>query len=661
MKLRVLLVQLPVPNNPLTNTPLAAGYLKAYAHSQGLLDRAQIDVLPRALADHAGDALLLKTIVEYAPDLLGFSLYTWNSERSLDIAFQVRSRLPHVRIVVGGPEVQHDNAWLCEHPALDFGIIGEGEQAFVDLLRSLISAQEGQAVRSEVWSDQAGHKLRHGSNIADLSTLPSPYLLGYLALQPESMLMVEVTRWCPYSCSFCLYGRNMGSKLGKRFFPLERLLAEIGYGREQGIERIHFIEANLNLVPIFQPLMQALSELNADGSLALYAELRGEHLSDEVVQALALAGLREAEVGLQSANPEALRAVQRRTDLSKWAAGTRRLYAHGIDVLLDVIIGLPLDDEHGLETTLDFIAHEQLGAYDAFTLQLLPGTALRQQAARFGLRFQERPPYYVLETDRMDFATLRRLRRSLKERAGVDADAIEGCPLPRYSALQSQPIADSNGIVCHVDLRSETRQLAQTSEMHGRSWPAIAGAARGHVPPALHVPEASIQQKTATQVCEQTIQQLASHVDILASWEELQAHQGWLDAALQANPSTIFDIYISSYVRLPDAEELRQWRAQLPYQPGYLDRIAVYQLEKPEPSHMRVSPRLFLLVPWVCDVEPNAYAGCAVLIWEYQLGTDEDPPLAAWQAAGGGIWVRGRSAAQVAAWREQTGLQLWQE
>ena len=108
-------------------------------------------------------------------------------------------------------------------------------------------------------------------------------------------------------------------------------------------------------------------------------------------------------------------------------------------------------------------------------------------------------------------------------------------------------------------------------------------------------------------------------------------------------------------------QELCQWRAQLPYQPGYLDRVAVYQREKPEPDHMRVSPRLFLLVPWVCDVEPNAYAGCAVLIWEYQLGTDEEPPLAAWQAAGGGIWVRGRSAAQVAAWREQTGLQLWDE
>src|SRR3954447_14451247 len=57
-KLRVLLVQLPVPNNPATNVPLATGYLKAHAHARGLLDRVELDILPRALADNAGDALL---------------------------------------------------------------------------------------------------------------------------------------------------------------------------------------------------------------------------------------------------------------------------------------------------------------------------------------------------------------------------------------------------------------------------------------------------------------------------------------------------------------------------------------------------------------------------------------------------------------------------
>ena len=84
--LHVLLMQLPVPNNPATNVPLAAGYLKAYAQARGLLDHMQIDILPRELADTAGDALLTDAITAQRPDLLGISLYTWNSERSLGLA-----------------------------------------------------------------------------------------------------------------------------------------------------------------------------------------------------------------------------------------------------------------------------------------------------------------------------------------------------------------------------------------------------------------------------------------------------------------------------------------------------------------------------------------------------------------------------------------------
>ncbi len=59
------------------------------------------------------------------------------------------------------------------------------------------------------------------------------------------MVPLESTR------GFCLYGRNMGPKLGSRYFPLERILAEISWGREHGATQIHFIEANLNLVPVF--------------------------------------------------------------------------------------------------------------------------------------------------------------------------------------------------------------------------------------------------------------------------------------------------------------------------------------------------------------------------------------------------------------------------
>ena len=58
-------------------------------YAQGLAGVAEIELLPRRLADYAGDALLVDQIVARQPDVLGVSLYTWNSERSLDIIQRV--------------------------------------------------------------------------------------------------------------------------------------------------------------------------------------------------------------------------------------------------------------------------------------------------------------------------------------------------------------------------------------------------------------------------------------------------------------------------------------------------------------------------------------------------------------------------------------------
>jgi len=664
-KLRVLLIQLPVPNNPATNVPLAAGYLKAYAQARGLLDRVEIDILPRALTDNAGDALLVEAIVALRPELLGISLYTWNSERSLAVAARVKARLPGMIAVVGGPEVQRDNDWVLRHPAVDVAVIGEGEQAFCEILQIAnckldidranlqFTICNLQSVPGLAFRDTTGELIctPERTPLSDLAPLPSPYLAGSLEVPEDGMLMVEVSRWCPYSCSFCLYGRNMGTKLGNRYFGLERVLAEIRWGREQGIQRVHFVEANLNLVPVFWPLMRALEDLNADRQMTFYAELRGEHLTEEVVAALDRANVRFVEVGLQTANLTALKASLRRTDLRKWAAGTRRLYEHGIEVFLDVILGLPADDAAGVATTLDFIRREDLGPYDIFTLQVLAGTETRRQVAEYGLVHQDRPPYYVLATDRLDYGELRRLRHELKRGAGLDPDEIEGCPPPRLSALTTtdhRPPTTGAGASSNIPIDHLWLRNADSTDWED------AGAIVGR---------------------------LSTHVDLIINWEgqpsELVGRRSsvvgrlasLLAQAITENPSTLFDCYLIADIP-PQPGALRDWRAALPYSPGYLDRVAIYRRPTPEPGHERVSPRLWLVLAWTAQAVPEDYAGVAEIIWMYNMAPGELPPFSAWAAAGGaGVWLHFlpnctssyqlEVMATVRQWEQETGRRVW--
>ncbi|HSH77189.1 MAG TPA: cobalamin-dependent protein [Herpetosiphonaceae bacterium] len=645
-RLKVLLVQLPVPNNPGANIPLAAGYLKAYAYQQGLLEHVRIEIMPREVVDAGGDALIVDEIRARQPDVLGISLYTWNSERTLHLAARTRAMLPDLLVIAGGPEVQRDNDWVLQHPAVDVAVLGEGEQTFAALLRTLLAERAGgrgpeRSAPCRLCGVE-GIAHRHGGEVLftaarpgldDLAGVPSPYLLGYLPLQPGDMALVECSRWCPYRCSFCLYGRNLGSKLGKRLFPLERVVAEVAWARDHGAAAVHFVEANLNLLPYFRPLTAALQAINADGGLKLYAELRGEHLSDEGVDALVAAGLHAAEVGLQSANPEALAAVDRRTDLLKWAAGARRLYARGVEVFLDVILGLPADDEVSVLRTLDWIEEQRLGPYDIFTLQVLPGTGVREHAARWALRYQDRPPYYVLGSDRLGYAQLRALRWELKERAGFDPREIEGMPeLAGLHATHGRWSSEDAAL-----FRPEIPRLVDYLHVdcrHGVDWDAAGAALAGCV---------------------------ASRVTVYVRAFVAQVLRRFCRPIALANPTIVWDVLIEG--EPPPAHELREMRDEWPHETGYLDRIAVYTRPAPEPEWARATPRFVLLPRWGMDADPLRYEGLALLLWRFN-GQPTQADLAAVPVRGGdGIVVEDARATgtdeSLRQWQTAHGLLLW--
>ncbi len=640
--LEVVLLQLPVPNNPQANVPLAAGYLKAYAGAQGLLDDCTITLLPRTITDHGGDALIVAEVVARRPAMLGLSLYTWNSERSLHLTALIKAQLPDLVVIVGGPEVQSDNDWVLEHPAVDVAVLGEGEQTFCDLLRWQLHKRQAVAFDSASIPLEAtsrmgvvplnlasipGIAFNDGARriiteprkgLDDLQVVPSPYLLGYLTLAPGDMAFVECSRWCPYRCTFCLYGRNMGSKLGKRYFGAERVAAEVAWAKARGASAVHFVEANLNLLPYFRQLMVALGDINADRLLPLYAELRGEHLSDEVVDEMVQVGLTVAEVGLQSANPRALQAVERRTDLAKWAAGTRRLYRAGVEVLLDVILGLPEDDAAGVEYTLQWIKAEQLGAYDIFILQVLPGTVVRQRATQHRLRFQERPPYYVLATDRLDYTELRALRWELKLQAGFDPQAVEGMPelvLP-VAPTRAEPPLKAYVLDCAAD----------------EDWAALGTQVAG---------------------------QVAAHLTLFIHNFDPAIVRAFAWPVATANLTIHWDIVISGVA--PEPTVLRDLHQAWPHHIGYLDRVAVYQQPQPDPPYRKVTPRWTLLLRNL-TIDPLRYEGLAQVVWELEA-EQLDTQLAALERLGGaGILVHGGDEADRAlarSWQQEIGWPIW--
>src|SRR3954463_14017162 len=126
--MKVILVQMPVPNNRRANLPLALGYLKAAAEVANL-PGLQVELLEATAQNLGGDALLADTILARDPDLVGISLYTWNSSRSLLLAKALKERAPELILLGGGPEINHDGDFILSSPYLDYVVQGEGELA----------------------------------------------------------------------------------------------------------------------------------------------------------------------------------------------------------------------------------------------------------------------------------------------------------------------------------------------------------------------------------------------------------------------------------------------------------------------------------------------------------------------------------------------------
>ncbi len=192
------------------NVPLAAGYLILHARLKGLEEHYAFDILPPRMANTYSDCGLVEEILARDPWMVGFSCYLWNINRTLWICEQLKARKPELQIVIGGPEVTSDNAWVLESGCIDYAVIGEGEQTFSELLSALLLSNgqlSKQTIIPGLWRADHPQLPLFRKPLANLSEVSSPYLAGILNAADERLLLLETIRGCVFKCKFCYYRR----------------------------------------------------------------------------------------------------------------------------------------------------------------------------------------------------------------------------------------------------------------------------------------------------------------------------------------------------------------------------------------------------------------------------------------------------------------------
>jgi hypothetical protein len=437
------LVQLPVPPPAALaatgNVPLAAGCLGVAVRRSGLGARLDVEVVHPGLTDRLGDTALADHLAEREPSFLGLSLYLWNLERSLHLAREVKRRSPRTQVLVGGPEVSADNALLLAQEGFDFAVAGEGEEALVELVEALL---EGRAV-----AGLAGVAARPGLGPPGfgppraarfaLANYPSPYLEGLLPVEAGRSAYVEAARGCRSRCTFCFYPRTQSALRLLAPSQVEALLEAL---IDRGAREVSFLDPTFNHRDDFEPLLSALERVNSRRALKLFAEVRPEGLTAAHARRLAKAGFTRLELGLQSVNAATLKRVGRGGNPQKVAEAAKLLRAEGVELLVDLIVGLPGDTADDVARGVEFLDRHGLGdCAQVFPLSVLPGTAMRESAAKDGLVFEPAPPYRVVRTATMSEDEIHRALAGAEARLGHRLDERPRPHLVSATPAQTPP------------------------------------------------------------------------------------------------------------------------------------------------------------------------------------------------------------------------------
>ena len=391
------------------NVPLAAVYLRHALEQSGERRFHRIVSIPNA--DRLDDRRLLAAITRLKPDVIAATLFLWNIERTLDLIRKARRILPKLKVVAGGPEVAPDHPFLFRSRMADVAVSGEGEKVFPEILKALRTGR-----RCSPPAHPPAFNLR--------TDLP-PAAYPYNKPDANGMAYLETTRGCPLRCSYCCYGHR---RHAISCLLADDVLERVRVLRRRGAREIRFIDPTFNANPEFRRIIAGLAKLNRGRRLEFFAELQADRITPDDARLLAAANFREIEVGVQSRNLDTLRRIHRPTNLERLDRGIRALARAGILVTVDLMYGLPGQDLNEIRNMLDWAAKLRGIRVQCLQTLLLPGTEIRRDQRRFGLRALDRPPYQVQSTASLSAEELRRAEALVQRKLGIIAD----CPTRRF-------------------------------------------------------------------------------------------------------------------------------------------------------------------------------------------------------------------------------------
>lgn len=352
---------------------------------------------------------ILKDIYSSGADVVCFSCYIWNISFVRELIRDLVKILPKTAFWAGGPEVSYDaEKFLTEMPEMTGVMVGEGEKTFHDLLEFYIDGKDSLEEISGI-AYRTGDKIIHNGwrELMDLSAIPFVY--EHLEKFENRIIYYESSRGCPFSCSYCL--SSIDKKL--RFRDLELVKKELQFFLDHRVSQVKFVDRTFNCkhehaMTIWKYILE-----HDNGVTNFHFEISADLLREEEMELMSQMrpGLIQLEIGVQSTNPETIRAIHRHMDLKKLEHCVNRVHSfRNIHQHLDLIAGLPYEDYDTFHQSFNDVYQMKPDQLQLGFLKVLKGSLMQKEAEVYGIVYKEKEPYEVLSTNWLTYGEVLKLK-----------------------------------------------------------------------------------------------------------------------------------------------------------------------------------------------------------------------------------------------------------
>lgn len=357
-------------------SPLNIALLSSYIREKGNYDCFLLDfeIIPVTTPYQ-----MAQTILREEPKYVCFTTLTPRYPVIVKTSQEIKKMNSDVLNIVGGPHVTGTpETSLFE--GIDYGIIGEGEEALLELLNTLENKQDPRGIKNLVYRDSNNIFINKARPfIKNLNELPLPawdlmtineYLDPIYFEGPH--LGIFTGRGCPYDCLFC--ASNVTWKGIVRLRSAENVMNEMRYIRNTlKVKNMLFFDDNFDsdkrrALSLCEHIIQEKLDIK------YLAQIRADAISYELANALKLSGCQYVAIGVESGNEEMLKKIGKRETKEQIKKGVKILKEVGLPIIASYVIGLPGDTHQTIRETIEFAFELNTEQVKFMLLASVPGT-----------------------------------------------------------------------------------------------------------------------------------------------------------------------------------------------------------------------------------------------------------------------------------------------